>query len=88
MEEECFFIRRVIGDIAVVSLRVIGTCQVIPAYRRAQIGPLLIIVLRGLYPAFSHTVVAKIGDNRVIAYASVFWISVCAFLDRYAQSTT
>ena len=45
-------------------------------------------MLRRLYPALGHAVVAKIGDNRVVAYTRVLRVAVCALFRRYAWGNT
>ena len=84
--EEGFLLGCVIRDITIARLRVIGVCRVVPRDGCARLGVGRVVVFRCLHPAFGHSVVTKVGDDRVIAHTCVFRVSVGTFLGRYARS--
>jgi hypothetical protein len=86
MEEEGLLRCSVIWDIAITCLRFLRISQLVPTDGCPRSAALLTVVLRCLYLAFGHIVVAKVGDDSVVANASILRIAIRSLLGGYARS--
>ena len=88
MEEEGLLRCSVIRDIAITCLWVFRVARLIPAYRSSRSAAICGVMLRHLYPALRHVVVAQLCEDRVVAYTRILWIAIRSLLGGYAWGNT
>ena len=85
MIEEGLLFCGVVWNISITSLWVVRVAWVVPAYRWTGVGIRCGVRAWSLYPTLWHIMVAEFGEDGIIPYTSVLWITIRTLLCRYTR---